>query len=46
MDGESDERRPQQNSLDANFVAVRRGMSLRRSSMRNVIVPAPLVTDS
>ena len=34
MDGESDERRPQQNSPDANFVAVRRGMLQRRSSMR------------
>src|SRR5271167_4778404 len=29
QEGASDERRPQQNSHDANFVAVRRGMSPR-----------------
>ena len=41
MDGESDERRPQQNSPDANFVAVRRGMLQRRSSMEMPSHQAP-----
>jgi hypothetical protein len=33
MEGESDERSPQQNSHEANFVAVRRGTSTDRNDI-------------